>query len=240
MSSTISNWAVIPAAGSGSRMATDVPKQYLQINGKTILEHTIERLLGHPKIDGIVVAIAADDERWDSLQIKSNKPIIKTLGGKERCHSVKNALYELTRHGKDRDWVLVHDAARPCLRHADLDKLFAQLSDHMVGGLLAYPVKDTMKRSDEKQRVIETVDRNRLWHALTPQMFRLHLLRDALNNAISDGFLVTDEASAVEHAGYQPKLVEGRADNIKITTPEDLALAEFYLSRLGNQKSGNQ
>ena len=229
MSSTISNWAVVPAAGSGSRMAADVPKQYLQIQGKTILQHTVERLSTHPRIDGVVVAVAADDQRWDELQFETDKPIIKTLGGEERCHSVKNALYEVSRHGNEQDWVLVHDAARPCLRHEDLDKLFEQLSDHMVGGLLACPVKDTMKRSDDKQRIVETVQRNNLWHALTPQMFRLHLLRDALNKAIDDGFLVTDEASAVEHAGYQTKLVEGRADNIKITTPEDLSLAEFYL-----------
>ena len=144
-------------------------------------------------------------------------------------------MYEVSRHGTEQDWVLVHDAARPCLRHEDLDKMFRQLSDHMVGGLLAYPVKDTMKRADEKQRVSETVERNRLWHALTPQMFRLHLLRDVLNKAIDDGFLVTDESSAVEHAGYQPKLVEGRADNIKITRPEDLSIAEFYLSQIGSE-----
>jgi len=216
-------------------MAADVPKQYLQIQGKTILQHTIERLITHPRIDGVVVAVAADDQRWDGLQFQTDKPIIKTLGGEERCHSVKNALYEVSRHGSEQDWVLVHDAARPCLRHEDIDKLITQLSDHMVGGLLAYPVKDTMKRSDDKQRVVETVERNQLWHALTPQMFRLHLLRDALNKAIDDGFLVTDEASAVEHAGYQPKLVHGYADNIKITNPEDLSLAEFYLSRLGSQ-----
>jgi 2-C-methyl-D-erythritol 4-phosphate cytidylyltransferase len=234
MSSTISNWAIVPAAGSGSRMAADVPKQYLQIQGKTILQHTVERLIAHPQIDGVVVAVAADDQRWDEFKFQTNKPIIKTLGGEERCHSVKNALYEVSRHGNEQDWVLVHDAARPCLRHKDLNKLIAQLSDHMVGGLLAYPVKDTMKRSDDKQRIIETVDRNGLWHALTPQMFRLHLLRDALNKAIDDGFLVTDEASAVEHAGYKPKLVEGGSDNIKITNPEDLSLAEFYLSRLGS------
>ncbi|WP_455200064.1 2-C-methyl-D-erythritol 4-phosphate cytidylyltransferase [Kaarinaea lacus] len=235
MSSIISNWAVVPAAGSGSRMAANMPKQYLQIQGKAILEHTIERLITHPKIDGVVVALAADDQQWDELQFQTDKPIIKTLGGDERCHSVKNALYEVSRQGTEQDWVLVHDAARPCLRHEDLDKLINQLSDHMVGGLLAYPVKDTMKRSDDKQRVVETVERNQLWHALTPQMFRLHLLRDALNKAIEDGFLVTDEASAVEHAGYHPKLVEGRTDNIKITTPEDLSLAEFYLSRMESQ-----
>ena len=235
MSSTISNWAIVPAAGSGSRMAADVPKQYLQIHGKTILQQTIERLISHPRIDGVVVAVAADDQRWDELKFQTNKPVIKTLGGEERCHSVKNALYEVSRHGNEQDWVLVHDAARPCLRHEDLNKLIAQLSDHMVGGLLAYPVKDTMKRSDDKQRIIETVDRNGLWHALTPHMCRLHLLRDALNKAIEDGFLVTDEASAVEHAGYKPKLVEGGSDNIKITNPEDLPLAEFYLSRQGSQ-----
>jgi 2-C-methyl-D-erythritol 4-phosphate cytidylyltransferase len=234
MSSTISNWAIVPAAGSGSRMAADVPKQYLKINGKTILEHTIERLISHPNIDGVVVAVAADDRHWDKLSFQTSKPVIKTLGGTERCHSVKNALYELKRHGNDQDWVLVHDAARPCLRHEDLDRLFQQLSQHMVGGLLAYPVRDTMKRSDDKQRVVETVERNMLWHALTPQMFRLHLLRKVLNDAIEEGFLVTDEASAVEHAGYQPKLVEGHADNIKITTPDDLPLAECFLSKLAN------
>lgn len=215
-------------------MAADVPKQYLKINGKTILEHTIERLISHPKINGVVVAIAADDQHWDKLTFQTSKPIIKTLGGSERCLSVKNALYELQRHGSDQDWVLVHDAARPCLRHEDLDRLFQQLSQHMVGGLLAYPVRDTMKRSDEKHRVVETVERNMLWHALTPQMFRLHLLRKVLNDAIEQGFVVTDEASAVEHAGYQPKLVEGHADNIKITTPDDLPLAECFLSKLAN------
>jgi 2-C-methyl-D-erythritol 4-phosphate cytidylyltransferase len=232
MSTENANWAVVPAAGTGSRMSADVPKQYLQIAGKTILEHTIERLITHPNIDGVVVAVSADDTWWDSLKFNTNKPVIKTLGGEQRCHSVKNALYELTRHGNDRDWVLVHDAARPCLRHEDLDTMFAQLSAHMVGGLLAYPVKDTMKRADDKKRVAETIDRTGLWHALTPQMFRLYLLRDALNKAMDDGVLVTDEASAAEYAGYQPKLVEGHADNIKITTPDDIPMAECFLSKL--------
>ena len=216
-------------------MGSDVPKQYLQIAGKTILAHTVERLMSHPKIDGVVVAVAADDTLWDSMTFDSKKPIIKTLGGELRCHSVKNALYEVSRHGKDQDWVLIHDAARPCLRHQDLDKMINQLSHHMVGGLLATPVKDTMKRADDKQRAVETVDRNGLWHALTPQMFRLHLIRKVLNNAIEQGNLVTDESSAIEQAGYQPKLVQGHADNIKITTPEDLALAECILSNIVNQ-----
>lgn len=235
MSSEISNWAVVPAAGSGSRMASDVPKQYLTILGKTVLEHTVERLASHPQITGVVVAVAPDDKHWDTLKFNTSKPVIKTLGGAERCHSVKNALYEVTRHGSDQDWVLVHDAARPCLRHQDLDNLFKQLSAHMVGGLLAYPVKDTMKRADEKQRVVETVDRSHLWHALTPQMFRLHLIRKVLNDSIDNGVVVTDESSAMEQAGYQPKLVEGHADNIKITTPGDLAVAEALLSVLQSQ-----
>lgn len=235
MADEISNWAIVPAAGSGSRMAADVPKQYLKILGKTILEHTVERLASHPQITGVVVAIAPDDKYWDSLSFNTNKPVVKTLGGAERCHSVKNALYEVTRHAKDQDWVLVHDAARPCLRHEDLDKLFKQLSQHMVGGLLGYPVKDTMKRADDKQRVAETVDRSHLWHALTPQMFRLHLIKKVLNESIQKGVVVTDESSAMEQAGYQPKLVEGHADNIKITTPEDLAVAEALLSHLSSK-----
>jgi len=213
-------------------MAADVPKQYLQIAGKTILEHTIERLVSHPKIDGVVVAVAADDIRWGTLKFNTKKPIIKTLGGEQRCHSVKNALYEVSRHGAEQDWVLVHDAARPCLRHQDLDKLITQLSQHLVGGLLALPVKDTLKRADDKQRVMETVERDMLWRALTPQMFRLHLIRKVLNNAIDKGIIVTDESSAVEQAGYQPKLVEGHADNIKITTPDDLALAANILANI--------
>lgn len=232
MTEEISNWAIVPAAGSGARMGSDIPKQYLKILGKTILEHTVERLASHPQISGVVVAVAAEDAHWDSLSFDTNKPVIKTLGGAERCHSVKNALYEVTAHAGDQDWVLVHDAARPCLRHEDLDKMFKQLSSHMVGGLLAYPVKDTMKRSDDKQRVIETVDRSHLWHALTPQMFRLHLIKKVLNDSIEKGVIVTDEASAMEQAGYKPKLVEGHADNIKITTPGDLTIAECFLKGL--------
>jgi len=231
----LSFWAIVPAAGKGARMGSDIPKQYLRVAGKTVIEHTITRLISHSKIDGVVVAVAADDTRWDSLTFDTQKPIIKTLGGELRSHSVKNALYEVSRHGKDQDWVLIHDAARPCLRHQDLDKMINQLSHHMVGGLLASPVKDTMKRVDEKQRAVETVDRRGLWHALTPQMFRLHLIRKVLNYAIERGIMVTDDSSAVEQAGYQPKVVEGHADNIKITTPEDLALAECILSNIVNK-----
>lgn len=233
MKDRISNWAVVPAAGVGRRMEADIPKQYLSVHGKSILEHTVNRLLSHPKIDGVVVAIADDDKMWSSMSFESDKLIITAPGGEERCDSVINALNKLAEleRSDEQDWVLVHDAARPCLRLEDIDALFDQLSQHMVGGLLAYPVRDTMKRCDDKQRSIETVNRKELWHAMTPQMFRFYLLRDAINKALRDDVKLTDESSAVEYAGYKPKLVEGHTDNIKVTTSSDLVLAELVLKQ---------
>ncbi|MCK5092685.1 MAG: 2-C-methyl-D-erythritol 4-phosphate cytidylyltransferase [Gammaproteobacteria bacterium] len=225
------NWVIIPAAGSGSRMGADLPKQYLQFAGKTVIEHTLSRFGGHPKISGIVVALSSQDKTWDKLQYKCSKILIKAEGGAERCHSVLNALRELSDHANEQDWVLVHDAARPCIQSEDIDYLIHELGNHPVGGLLAVPVRDTMKRSDNSGTVQETVERENLWHALTPQMFRLGDLRDAMAKAISDGIEVTDEASAMEYVGKQPKLVKGQWSNIKITHPEDLALAEFYLNK---------
>jgi len=224
-------WAVVPAAGSGTRMSSQVPKQYLALAGKTVIEHTLARLAAHPLIAGIVVALAPSDTRWHELSLHLDKPVLLADGGAERCYSVLNALSELQKHAQPDDWVLVHDGARPCLRLTDIDKLIAGLRDHPNGGLLAVPVRDTMKRADENSDVFETVDRKGLWHALTPQMFRLGELSDALIRAIDKGWLVTDEASAMESAGYKPHLVEGAADNIKITRPEDLVVAEFYLRR---------
>ena len=142
-----------------------------------------------------------------------------------------NALEALAEQADEQDWVLVHDAARPCLRAEDIDHLISELNDHPVGGLLAVPVRDTMKRADNNGAIQQTVDRKNLWHALTPQMFRLGDLRDALTKAVSDGIEITDEASAMEHIGKQPKLVKGQWSNIKITHPEDLKLAEFYLEQ---------
>jgi 2-C-methyl-D-erythritol 4-phosphate cytidylyltransferase len=150
-------------------------------------------------------------------------------GGAERCHSVLNALDDLAREADPADWVLVHDAARPCLRRADLDRLITELKDDPVGGILAVPVRDTMKGADGDGRIRSTLDRAALWHAYTPQMFRLGPLRDALRDAIACGDLVTDDASAMERAGFAPRLIEGHADNIKITRAEDLPLARFYL-----------
>lgn len=231
MSSKIKYWAVIPAAGAGSRMGADQPKQYLPLAGKTVIEHTLSCFCEHPDITGIVIVLSEQDEYWSSLDYACSKTLILAQGGEERCHSVLNALAALAKQADDQDWVLVHDAARPCLRTEDIDHLIAELSNHPVGGLLAVPVRDTMKRSDSKGEVQETVERENLWHALTPQMFRLGDLRDALSKAVSDGVAVTDEASAMEYVGKHPKLVTGKLDNIKITHPEDMQLAEFYLQQ---------
>lgn len=222
-------WAVIPAAGVGKRMQADRPKQYLPLLGKSVIEHTIARFDRHPAIAGIVLAISEGDEYWAGLSLDVGKPCHVAPGGKERCDSVLNALTLLSTHAAADDWALVHDAARPCLRPSDIDRLIDACRGDAVGGILATPVRDTMKRQDEAQRVACTEEREGLWHALTPQMFRLGELFGALETALGEKATVTDEASALEHVGKSPLLVEGRGDNIKITRPEDLALAEFFL-----------
>lgn len=222
-------WAVVPAAGVGRRMGERLPKQYLPLGGRAVIAHTLMRLATHPAIAGIVVAIAADDPHWPAHCPETPVPVYTAQGGAERCHSVLNALVALADHADERDWVLVHDAARPCLRHDDIDTLLAQLVLDPVGGLLGLPVSDTVKRCERDGRVLQTVEREGLWRALTPQMFRLGALRKALESALAQGRLVTDEAAAIEAQGLQPRMVAGHADNIKITHPQDLALAELYL-----------
>lgn len=212
-------------------MGAAVPKQYLPLAGKTVLEHALQRLCGHGRIDGVVVALAEDDARWDGLRISCPRTLTRVDGGTERCHSVLNALERLFAQADGGDWVLVHDAARPCLRAGDLDRLIEELYHDETGGLLGLPVRDTMKRADAHGLVYETVDRKGLWHALTPQMFRLNALAGALRDAVAAGVMVTDEAAAMERAGWRPRLVPGHGDNIKITHPGDLALAEFYLAQ---------
>ncbi|MDT8402964.1 2-C-methyl-D-erythritol 4-phosphate cytidylyltransferase [Sulfuriflexus sp.] len=232
-------WVVIPAAGIGSRMQADCPKQYLDLQGKTVLEQTLAHFLHHPRIHGIVVAVAEHDTTWPTLYIDTDKPLHTVIGGSERCHSVLNALNFLEDKTRNTDWVLVHDAARPCLRRGDLDKLMITMAQHPQGGILAVPVRDTLKRVDVACIIEETVDRVSLWHALTPQMFHVGMLREALEKAIADGVLVTDEASAMEYAGYNPLVVEGYADNIKITRPEDLALARFHLATISDEAASD-
>jgi len=223
-------WAVVPAAGRGVRMASEIPKPYLPLHGRTVLEWSIDVLTRHPAIARIVVALADDDRYWDRLDVARSTSIIRVAGGEERCLSVCNALAELRQIGDDEDWVVVHDAARPCLRIEDLDHLIRRVEDDGSGGLLAYPVSDTVKRSDDSGYVLETISRVRLWRALTPQMFQLGILFSAIRSAADAGIMVTDEAAAMERAGYRPILVEGHGDNIKITTPDDLTLADHLLA----------
>jgi 2-C-methyl-D-erythritol 4-phosphate cytidylyltransferase len=230
MSGPVAHWAIIPAAGIGRRMRSQVPKQYLPLGDRTVIEYTLTRFIDHPQIAGIAIAIDVRDEIWRSLQVSSAKPIITVDGGRERCHSVLNALQRLTSRAQAHDWVLVHDAVRPCLSDEDLNKLMRELADDPVGGILAVPVRDTLKRAGSDGRIASTLNRTALWQALTPQMFRLGVLASALAEALAAGDLVTDEAAAVERAGLRPRLVEGRGDNIKITRPEDLVLAERILA----------
>ncbi|WP_447872200.1 2-C-methyl-D-erythritol 4-phosphate cytidylyltransferase [Serratia fonticola] len=223
--------AVLPAAGIGSRMQADCPKQYLTIGHQTILEHAIHALLRHPRITQVIVAISPEDRQFKTLPIASDPRVLVTEGGQQRADSVLAGL----QLAGNAHWVLVHDAARPCLHPDDLERLLAITAHSKVGGILAAPVRDTMKRTQVGQSVIShTVERQDLWHALTPQLFPLELLKLCLQRALDEGATVTDEASALEHCGYHPLLVAGRADNIKVTRPEDLALAAFYLTQLNN------
>ncbi len=225
-------FAVIPAAGIGRRMGTSVPKQYLTVHGRLVIEHTIDCLLTHSRIQAIIIAINSEDIWWPNTDYATNRYVYTVTGGKERCNSVLNALNLLNNLGlaKDDDWILVHDAVRPCLLHTDLDRLFATLKDTSIGGILGASVRDTMKRTTDNGIVISTVSRHNLWHAYTPQMFRFRLLQDALTLALQQKNIVTDEAEAIELSGHSPILVAGDMDNIKITRPKDLKLAEMILA----------
>ena len=227
-------WAVIPAAGVGARMAADRPKQYLQLGGRTILEHSLGCFLDHPRLKGLVVSLAIDDPYWPTLACATDPRIQRADGGSERSGSVLNALLQLNALGaSDDDWVLVHDAARPNLSRDDLDKLLAELADDPVGGLLAVPARDTLKRVDKHGRVVDTIDRSLIWQAYTPQMFRLGALHRALADSLVADAVITDEASAMEWSGQAPRLIEGRSDNIKVTRPEDL---EWLKLRWANRR----
>ncbi|OEC55998.1 2-C-methyl-D-erythritol 4-phosphate cytidylyltransferase [Pseudomonas sp. ENNP23] len=223
-------WAVIPAAGVGARMRADRPKQYLELAGRTLLEHTLAAFLDHPRLRRLVVSLSPDDPYWPSLAASRDPRIERAEGGRERADSVLNALLRLAELGaQTRDWVLVHDAARPNLSRFDLDRLLAELADDPVGGLLAVPARDTLKRIGPDGRVADTIDRSQVWQAYTPQMFRFGALHRALADALVAGVAITDESSAMEWAGAAPRLVEGRADNIKVTTPEDLQRLQLGL-----------
>ena len=230
-------WAIVPAAGAGKRMQADLPKQYLLLHGKSVIEYTIERLASHPLISEIIVLVAKGDSYWPKINLTQfAKPVNTYEGGVERCHSVLNGLLALTDKADANDWVLVHDAARPCVRLDDIDRLIEQCQDG-DGGVLGSATKDTMKQVDEHNRVSQTLDRSIIWHAFTPQMFRYGPLRKALEQGMNADELVTDEAMAMERAGYHPLMVQGHADNIKITRPEDLSIAEYYLQQQSMEQS---
>ena len=252
MSGGANCWAVVPAAGIGRRMGAEKPKQYLQLLNKTVIEHSLAPFCDHPLIAGIVVAIAEDDPHWEALGVSRHPKISRASGGAERCHSVLNGLNHLAAQAADDDWVLVHDAARPCVKSADLDLLIAAVKDHAVGGLLATPLSDTVKRAEPggvrgegsapapasaaTYEVQTTVNRDGLWRALTPQMFRLATLRESLATVVAKGGVATDEAQAMEIQGRKPRIVPAGGHNIKIARPEDLALAEFHLRRASREQ----
>ena len=227
-------WAVVPAAGIGSRMAAELPKQYLPLAGTTVLQQTLARLLDWQGCQAIVVALHPQDDYFEA-RLDPHAGVETVIGGAERCHSVLAGLDHLAGRADDQDWVLVHDAARPCITSVLLNSLMEALATDPVGGLLALPVADTVKQAGPDQRVARTLPREELWLAQTPQVFRFGLLREALGNALSAGVLVTDEAAAMERAGHSPKLVPGDVANLKITVPADLALAEARLQ----QEAGN-
>jgi 2-C-methyl-D-erythritol 4-phosphate cytidylyltransferase len=224
-------WVVVPAAGHGSRFGGAIPKQYLSLYGRSVLQHTLEVLLSHAAVSGAVVVLAADDAHWPGWRELHGKPVLTCIGGEARADSVLAGLKALPEAVRERDWVLVHDAARPCLRHDDLQRLIDHGSVHGVGAILAAPVRDTLKRADPRGEIEASEPRDHLWRALTPQMFRRATLERALEAAIASGSGVTDESMAIERIGLKPMLVEGAEDNLKITTAADLAMAEFVLGR---------
>lgn len=232
------HWAVIPAAGSGMRMGSSIPKQYLSLAGRTLIERVLDVLLADPAIAGVTVAVAKDDPYWQRyLSAPRPKPVRIASGGETRAHSVLNALMTLRDELKDDDWVLVHDAARPCLHPRDLALLLQTLGQDPVGGILGAPTADTLKQVDEERCITATLDRSQIWRAFTPQMFRYRLLMDALERALRHADAPSDEAGAMERAGHAVRLVEGRGDNIKITRPDDIVLAEAILAQRTGAKA---
>lgn len=226
-------WAIVPAAGVGSRLGGPVPKQYLPLLGRTVVERSIDCLLALAGVTRVVVAIGADDVYWQKLPMAQHPRVTVVTGGSERQTSVLNALRSILAEANSDDWVLVHDAVRPCVKSDDIDNLIHRVKDDEVGGLLAATMDNTVKRAKKGElsiRVAETLDRTHLYSALTPQMFRVEKLFNALSEAAEQNAPITDEASAMERMGWAPLLVEGCKTNIKITHSSDLLLAEAILN----------
>ena len=224
--SNVPLYAVVPAAGIGKRMAAAIPKQYLRINEQAIIEYSLQPLVNHPQIAQVVVVLSQYDQWFNKLEIANHSKITTVVGGAERADSVLAGLVSLPPQGR----VLVHDAARPCLTNDDLNLLIKAQTPN-TGAILASVVRDTMKRANADSTIAHTVDRDLLYHALTPQLFGLQLLRTTLQQALAQHITITDEASAMEWAGHPVTLVNGRSDNIKVTRPEDLTLAQLFLTQ---------
>jgi 2-C-methyl-D-erythritol 4-phosphate cytidylyltransferase len=226
---------VMPAAGSGRRFSANVPKQYAALGATTVIEHSLATFEADADCLGMVVVTAADDATWPSIAARRARAVETVPGGAERAHSVREGLRALAARARDDDWIMVHDAARPCFTAADLALLKQELAAHDVGGLLAVPLADTLKRATGDAPVVEeTLDRTGLWRAATPQVFRFGVLLRALDAAIAARKIPTDEAQALEWAGHRPRLVAGRTDNIKVTTAADLELAAAILRTRDN------
>lgn len=222
-------YALIPAAGNGSRMGAEIPKQYQMLAGQPLIRHAVDVLCAHARVAQVFVVLAPGDTHFRQFDWSAQKGRLEHLycGGATRAASVLNGLMAMADAVEPDDWVMVHDAARPCLTGALIDRLIDALADDNVGGLLAVPVADTLKRADDDNRVSATVPRDHLWQAQTPQMFRYRLLLEALRKAPAG--VVTDEASAIEHMGLHPRLIMGSTGNLKVTWPEDMRFAETSL-----------
>lgn len=224
--------AIVPAAGIGKRMLSDIPKQYIRINGQTIIEHSLKVLIQHSKINNIIVIINKHDKTFHRLPISKNKKLNVIIIKKKnkRCHSVYLGVKIAAKYFGMNNWVLIHDAVRPCVKNEDISKLLSFCFQN-IGSILAIPIFNTIKYSFNKNTIDYTVPRNFLWQALTPQLFPIKLLIRCLNKTIKKHIFITDESSALEYCGYKPHLVIGKSCNIKITTQEDLNLAKFYLKK---------
>jgi 2-C-methyl-D-erythritol 4-phosphate cytidylyltransferase len=226
MASKLPVWAILPAAGVGRRMQVDIPKQYLRFQGKTIIEHCLDRLLSHPGIAGAVIVLQEQDEHWQRLEYQAEKPLFTAEGGEQRQDSVYSGLATLQYRCGNEVIALVHDAVRPLVTHHDLDRVIDAARGNPAGAILATPVADTLKLQNARMEIAATHPRDGLWRALTPQVFHLQPLINGLKKALDDKQPITDDAQAVELLGYTPALVAGSSQNLKITSPGDLALAE--------------
>jgi len=223
-------WAILPAAGAGKRFSTQKPKQFFELNGQLVAEHSLHRLRAIPQIEAIIIPSDIDCTLWSQVPSLQQSNVKQVKGGEQRAHSVLNGLLSLDHMAADNDWVLVHDIARPCITPADINKLIDAVEHHSAGGILTASVNETLKKVSSDQQVEATVDRVQYRMAQTPQIFKFRLLKAAIESCLKAGITPTDEAFAIEYAGLPVLAVEGRQDNIKITRHEDLAIASAILN----------